>query len=337
MSQASIFRSLARDQFFVAHDADVPVNPPECFECVLYKPHDEDRFLPVMRKIEHTIKEYILKHEEDNKEEGEGNDPSNAVSEWFEGSFLFAETGKQILIDAFAAFNLQEAEAILLQKEKQFAVQEATLDFNEDDYDGYDDDSSVDPGDDGEMVFLHNCQLLYDQIVETYQEMESRLISIQWYKGMGMLPKDLEEDISAAQVSDHLSKVTTDKSWLCNNLGEHLRQHKALNQRWKMLHARSDKILYQKTLSLCKEGDLEWAAACATLAVQSRPGNERRLMLQREIEERRQFEKVSGVIRIQSSLMPGPRTINKTYWCEHLLKTEEEEKRYVDAFRTGVS
>ena len=185
------------------------------------------------------------------------------------------------------------------------------------------------------MSFLHKCQPLYDAIVETYVEIEARLISMMWYKGTGTLPKEVEEGISEAQVLEYLEKVTRDKRWLGNNLGEHLRQHKALCQRWKVVHARSDKLLYRKTLKLCKEGDLEWAAACAAQAVISRPGNERRLKLQREIEERRQFEKVTGVIRIQSKLMPGPKTLNKTYWCEHLLKTEEEERRNVEGVLHG--
>ena len=146
MSQATMLLSLPQDHFVVAHKADVPMKPPECFECLLYKPDDKDRFLPVMRKIKRTIKDYILMHEKDNVKKGKGNEPFNAVSEWFKGSFLFAETGKQILVDAFAVFNLQEAEAILLQKEKQLAIKEATLDFNEEDYEGYDDNSSVDPG-----------------------------------------------------------------------------------------------------------------------------------------------------------------------------------------------
>ena len=186
------------------------------------------------------------------------------------------------------------------------------------------------------MSFLHKCQLLYDQIVETYLEIGSRLVSMNCFRGTGTSPKEFEESISAAQVSEYIEKVNTDEEWLCDNIGEHLRQHKTLNQRWKELHARSDKILYRKTLSLCKAGDLEWAAACAALAVRSRPGNERRLKLQREIEESRQFEKVTGVIRIQSTLMLGPKTINKTYWSEHLLKTEEE-RRSVEAFRTCFS
>ena len=312
MSQASILRSLPEDIFVVALEAGVPVDPPQCFECLLYKPEDKDRFLPVMRKIKRTVDDYILMQEKDDIKKGKGKEPFNAVSEWFKGKFLFTETGKQILVDAFAAFNLQEAEAILLQREKQFAAKEATLDFNEDEYEGYDDDSSVDPGDDGEMFFLRKCQSLYDQIEETYQEIESRLVSITWFQGIGTLAEEVDEGISAAQVSEYLEKVNTDKGWLWDNVGEHLRQHKALNQRRKKLHARSDKLLYRKTLSLCKEGDLGWAAAWAALAVQSRPGNERRLRLQREIEERRQFEKVTGVIRIRSSLMPGPKTINKS-------------------------
>lgn len=336
MSQASMLHSLPPDHFVVAHEPDMPVNPPECFECLIYKPDDKDRFLPVMRKIKRTINDYILGHQKDSIKKGKDDKPLDAVSEWFKGKFLFAVTAKQILVDAFAAFNLQEAEAILLQKEKKLTVKEATLDFNEEDYEGYDDDLSVDPGDDGEMFFLQKCQLLHDQVMDTYLEIEAQLVSLKWFHGTGTLPEELEGGISPAQVSEYMEKVTTDRKWLCDNIGEHLRRHKAVNQRWKILHMKSDKMLYRKTLSLCMEGDLEWAAACAALAVQSRPGNERRLKLQREIEERRQFEKVTGVIRIRSCLMPGPKTINKAYWCDHLLKSEEEGKCNAEASRTNV-
>ena len=131
MSQASILRSLPQDHIFIAHEmVEVPVKSPECFECSVAKPEDKDRFLPVMRKIDRTIKNYIRIYLNDKKKEGNGNKPTNVVSEWFKGSFLFAENGKQILVDAFSPFNLPGSEAKLLRCRERLAVEAARLDFN---------------------------------------------------------------------------------------------------------------------------------------------------------------------------------------------------------------